>query len=213
MDANQAAVATPVNANNFELNKGDQFIIAIDISGSMAATDCPGQVNRLRYTLETLHVFAQEAFKWDPDGVSFYPFNHQVFPMPDVKTLEEIDAKISTLKPGGGTDTASVINAAYQEHKTKKNEQTFLIVFTDGQPEDEAAVEQVIINITNEVKDEKEFRIEILTVGQRTADLNKWLTDLDDNLKREGGAKYDIVNVQRMEDVDFRSAVEHAIEG
>jgi hypothetical protein len=195
------------NGNNLELNKGDQFIIALDVSGSMGTTDCPNNTSRISYTLETLKTFVREAAKWDPDGVSFYLFGVKVTAFPDMQPAD-IDAKLSNFKLEGMTMTHLAIAAAYQEHKTKKNEQTFLMVFTDGQPSDQEAVKQSIINITNDVKDEKEFRITFLTVGNRDAALEAFLTGLDDDLK---GAKFDIVDVKKMEDVDFNAAIDGAI--
>ena len=207
LTASNLATVAPVNAANLELNKGDQFIIGLDISGSMGSTDCPGGMSRFAYTLETLKTFVREAAKWDPDGVSFYPFGARVHAFPDMKP-DDIDAKIATLKLEGATMTHLAINEAYAEHKRKKNEQTFLMVFTDGDPSDPDAVKKAIIDITNDVKDQKEFRIAFLTVGVRTATLEAFLTGLDDDLK---GAKYDIVDVQRLEDVDFMAAVDGAI--
>lgn len=205
-----AQPASQTNAQNFELHKGDQFIIGFDISGSMQTTDCPGGASRFSYVLETMKMFIREAAKWDPDGISFYPFNHAVQAMRDVKTPEEIDAKIATLKPGGNTATHLAIKEAYREHKEKGNAQTFFMCFTDGEPTDPDAVKKAIIDITNDVKDEKEFRIQLLTVGQRAPALDKWLDDLDDHLT---GAKYDIVEIEKLEDVNFEQAVANAIEG
>lgn len=205
-----AAVQPVLNANNFELNKGDQFIVAIDTSGSMQMTDCPGSASRLNYVTETMRTFIKEASKWDPDGVSFYMFNNTVQAFRDVATIEEIDQKIATIKPAGGTYTHLAIKEAYKEHKEKKNEQTFLMIFTDGEPSDKDAVKQAIVDITKDVKDEKEFRIQLLTVGVRDSSLDKWLDDLDDHLTE---AKYDIVDIEKLEDVNFEQAVANAIEG
>lgn len=204
------AAAQTVNANNFELNKGDQFIVALDVSGSMQAQDTPSGQSRLAYTMETLKVFVREAAKWDPDGVSFYSFNNRVDQHPDVQSVEQIEEMLKALKPGGGTSTELAIKAAYDEHKKKGSEQTFLLLFTDGEPSDPEAVKKTVVEITNQVKDEKEFRISILTVGQRSPGLEKWLTDLDDHLT---AAKYDIIDVEKLEDVNFEQAVANAIEG
>lgn len=198
------------SSSSFELNKGDQFIVAFDISGSMQMRDCPGNTTRFLYVLETMRVFITEAAKWDPDGVSFYTFNNKCTEYPDVTSVAEINDKIAAVKPGGGTATHLAINAAFAEHKKKNSEQTFLMLFTDGEPTEPELVKKAVIDITNQVKDEKEFRISILTVGQRSAELNKWLTDLDDNLT---GAKYDIIDVEQLENVDFETAVANAIEG
>lgn len=198
------------DAKKLELHKGDQFIIGLDISGSMQSNDCPGGATRFNYTLETMRTFIKEAAKWDPDGISFYAFNNAVKAYRDVATVEEIDQKIAALKVGGGTSTHLAINEAYKEHKEKNNEQTFFMIFTDGEPSEPEEVKKAIINITNDVKDEKEFRIQILTVGVRSPELDKWLDDLDDHLD---GAKYDIVEIEKLEDVDFQQAVANAIEG
>jgi Mg-chelatase subunit ChlD len=157
-----------------------------------------------------MKAFIGEAAKWDPDGVSFYVFNNRLQTFPNVTTVAEINAKIATLKPGGGTNTHLAITAAYEEHKKAGSEQTFLMVFTDGEPSDPSAVQKAIVDITKGVKDDKEFRISILTVGERSPDLAKWLDDLDNHLT---GAKYDIVKVERLEDVDFEQAIANAIEG
>lgn len=209
MVSSALAVQTASTGNNLELNKGDQFIIGLDISGSMGSGDCPGGLTRIAYTRETLKVFVREASKWDPDGVSFYPFGATVHAYRDMKP-DDIDTKIAALKLEGATMTHLAITAAYKEHKEKKNEQTFLMIFTDGEPSDPDAVKQAIIDVTKDVSDEKEFRIAFLTVGQRSAGLNQYLIDLDDNLK-SAGAKYDIVDVKALEEVDFMAAVNGAL--
>lgn len=196
--------------SNFELNKGDQFIIGFDISGSMQTRDCPGNSTRFEYVKETMKVFIAEASKWDPDGVSFYPFNNHCQEFPDVASVEAVNDMVSKLRPGGGTYTHLPIQAAYKEHKAKGSEQTFLLLFTDGEPTEPEMVKQAIVAIANDVKDEKEFRISILTVGKRSPELAKWLDDLDNHLT---AAKYDIVDVEELENVDFEQAVANAIEG
>lgn len=195
------------NVQNLELHKGDQFIIGLDISGSMGATDCPGGMSRISYTLETLKTFVAEAAKWDPDGVSFYPFGATCHAYPDMLPAD-IDAKIKGIKLESATMTHLAIREAYAEHVRKNNGQTFLMIFTDGEPSDPESVKSEIIRITNAVKDEKEFRIAFLTVGQRSPEIDRYLTMLDDDLK---GAKYDIVDVKRIEDVDFMAAVNGAL--
>lgn len=195
------------NANNLELNKGDQFIIALDISRSMENTDCPGGISRFKHVVETCKLFVREAAKWDPDGVSFYPFGQTVHAYPDLKP-DDIDSKIAGIRMEGMTMTHLAIDRAYAEHKAKKNEQTFLMIFTDGEPSEPDALKDAIIRITKDVTDQNEFRIAFLTVGVRSAALDTYLKSLDDDLK---GAKYDIVDVKKLEDVDFMAAVNGAL--
>lgn len=199
-----------VNANNLELNKGDDFIVALDISGSMSASDCPGGLSRTAYSLEQFKTFAQEAAKWDTDGVSVYGFGVNVHQFVDVaeSNLEATIQKVKSLPYEGATMTHLVIDAAFQEHKKQNNEQTALLLFTDGEPSDQAAVFATIARITNEVKDEREFNISFITVGQRSSSLEAFLAKLDDAIP---GAKYDIVDVKKLEEVDFFKAFDGAL--
>lgn len=198
------------NTNNLELNKGDDFIIGVDVSGSMQATDCPGGVSRIKYAAENFRTFAKEASKYDTDGVSLYAFGAKVTSFPDV-AADKIDAtvdKLLDLPLEGMTRTDQVIAAAYSEHKARNNEQTVLMLFTDGAPSDPDAVLKVIADITNEVKDEREFNVAFITVGERPADLQAFLAKLDDAIP---GAKYDIVDVKKLEEVDFYTAFDGAL--
>lgn len=199
----QAATAQTVNTNNLELNKGDNFIFAIDVSGSMGANDCPGGMTRIEFLKEKVKLFATEASKWDTDGIDVLTFGHQVTPFLGVTgdKAGEIIGKLGATE--GSTDTAGVIRAAYKLHKDAGKEQTVLFVATDGEPNDRDAVKKAIVDITNDVKDEREFNISFLTVGQINAGLQSFLTDLDDNLK---AAKYDIVDVKELESIDFMAA-------
>lgn len=210
MNTSAAAVIPTANVNNLELNKGDDFIIALDISASMQATDCPGSLSRTKYALEQFGVFVKEASKWDTDGVSLYAFGVNVHTLPDVNA-DGLDAAIGqiTSKPyEGATMTHSVVQKAYAEHLERKNEQTVLMVFTDGEPSDPDSLLKTIADITNQVKDEREFNIAFITVGNRTPGLEAFLAKLDDGIP---GAKYDIVDVKRLEEVDFYKAFDGAL--
>lgn len=211
-----AIAATGGIGNNMELDKNDQFIVAIDISASMQAKDGPAGLSRLDGCLETAKYFIGEANDWDPDGVSVYLFGERCHAFPDL-TLADAQAKLVGITTEGATMTHLAIAAAYAEHKRKKNQQTFLLMFTDGEPSDRPAVQKAICDIANEVADEKEFRIQWLTVGAKNAALESYFNDLDNNLNKEINgkkpAKYDIINIRRLEGTDFISAIGSAIKG
>ena len=80
--------------SNLEVNKGDQFIVALDISGSMQATDTKAGLSRIVYALETFKTFAAEAAKYDPDGVSLYLFGATLQAFPDLKP-EDLNTKLA----------------------------------------------------------------------------------------------------------------------
>lgn len=196
------------NPNNLELNKGDNFIFGVDVSGSMATKDCPGGLARIDYLKEKVIQFAGEASKYDEDGIDVVTFGHKVTPYSGV-TAEKAAEVIGALKADeAATDTAALIRKAWDLHKSGGYEQTVLFIATDGNPTDKDAVKQAIVDITNQVGDEREFNISFLTVGQIDSNLQAFLTGLDDDLK---GAKHDIVDVKTLEEVDFMSAFAGAL--
>lgn len=203
MNTAVAQSAPAANPNNLELNKGDNFIFGVDVSGSMSMTDCPNGLSRIEYLKEKVIQFAHEASKWDEDGIDVLTFGHKITPFQGV-TAEKAAEIIGKLKADeASTDTAGLIRKAWELHKAGGYEQTVLFIATDGNPADRKAVQDAIIDITNQVGDEREFNISFLTVGQIDANLGAFLTSLDDDLK---GAKYDIVDVKALEEVDFVSA-------
>lgn len=189
--------------SNLELNKGDNFIFGVDVSASMGATDCPGNLSRIEFLKEKVILFAKEASKYDEDGIDVLAFGHQVTTHAGI-TADKAHDVISALKANEGqTKTAELITEAYGRHKQGGYEQTVLFIATDGEPSDREAVKKAIIDITNDVGDEREFNIAFLTVGQIDDGLKSFLEGLDDDLT---GAKYDIVDVKSLEEVDFMTA-------
>jgi hypothetical protein len=194
--------------SNLELNKGDNFIFAVDVSGSMGTKDCPGGMSRIEFLKEKTILFAKEASNWDEDGIDVLAFGHQITPLLNVGAQAAAD-KIGALKAVEmSTDTAGVIAAAYKRHKETNSKQTVLFLATDGEPSDREAVKKTITDISNGLADEHEFAISFLTVGNIDPSLQAFLTALDDDLK---GAKHDIVDVKRLEEVDFIAAFAGAL--
>lgn len=200
------AQANTVNANNLELNEGDDFIFLLDVSGSMSATDTPNGQSRYDFAKEKAIAFCNEAAKIDTDGISIFRFGHQITKFSDI-TPDKIEAAFAGGPSEMSTDTAGALKAAWDEHVERKNEQTFVFVITDGAPNSKDAVKQTIIDITNKVKDEREFNIAFLQVGN-DPNVAAFLSAIDDDLK---GAKYDIVDCKRLEDVSFMAAVAGAM--
>lgn len=195
------------NLNNLELNKGDNFIFCFDVSSSMQATDTPSGAQRIEYLKEKLTTFVGEAGKYDDDGIDLITFGHQVILQPKL-TPASAGAIIASLHANeAATDTAGAIRKAYQLHKQGGYEQTVTFIATDGSPSDPNAVRETIRGIAAELKDENEFALSFLIVGQPDARLREFLTELDDTLK----AKHDIVDVKSLDEVDFVSAFVGAI--
>jgi Mg-chelatase subunit ChlD len=195
-------------SNNLELNQNDNFIFGVDVSGSMQAKDCPGGLSRIAFLKENVITFAKEASKYDTDGIDVLTFGHTVNKFLGVTAdkAEELIGKLNATE--SATQTHELIAQAYKLHKDGKKDQTVLFIATDGQPSDPKAVKKAIVDITKDIKDEHEFAISFLTVGDISTELQAFLTSLDDDLP---GAAYDIVDVKRLEEVDFISAFAAAL--
>jgi uncharacterized protein with von Willebrand factor type A (vWA) domain len=196
------------DAQQLELNKGDQFIGLIDVSASMGMTDTPSGANRLEYAKEKYATLIREATNWDPDGVDLLSFGHRVTHLGKA-TPDNLDSILRPLKPNeSSTDTTGAIKAAFELHRANGHKQTVVFICTDGEPADPEGVLKTIADITHQIKDEYEFALSFLTVGQRTAALEKFLEVLDDGVPN---AKSDIVDVKKLEDVDFHAAFAGAL--
>jgi hypothetical protein len=212
-----ATATEQTNANNLELNKGDQFIFAIDVSASMQTKDCPGNLSRIEYTKEQLGVFATEAAKYDEDGADYYTFGESINggqPRTAYESLalDKAQDLIKNLKATeGATDTAGAISTAWtraQELRAKGcTENIVLMIVTDGAPSDRDAVKTTIRSIADSLQNGEEFGITFLTVGNIDAGLDAFLKDLDDNLN----AKHDIVDVKDFLKVNFIQAFSGAV--
>lgn len=204
-------MTTATNTKNLELNKGDQFLFAFDISASMGASDCPGGLSRINYAKEQAVVFATEAAKYDEDGADYYTFGATVKEYKN-QTLDQAKTLISGIKANeGSTDTAGVIRAMWkraQELRTNGcTENIVAMIVTDGEPADRDAVKKEIRTIADSLTNGEEFGITFLTIGEIDAGLQSFLTDLDDNLK----AKHDIVDVKKFHEVNFMEAFSGAV--
>jgi Mg-chelatase subunit ChlD len=192
-----------------EIKAGDQIIFLVDRSGSMDEADCGGGETRYNHSKEKIAAFVTAASKYDPDGVSVHLFGGgNVDLHEDVKTKDEVEKLINAKRPGGGTPTEKALQAAWNEHARKGSESTFVYVFTDGEPNEKQAVANTIIAITKKMKGPEEFRISFLTVGVRSAALQKYLETLDSGLTN---AMFDIVSVDELDNVDFQQAADNLI--
>lgn len=187
--------------SNLELNKGDNFILLADVSASMGARDTPNGDTRSNYMKEKFVTFINEAAKYDDDGLDLITFGHKITVHAKL-TPANATALLAGVGPNeGSTETAKAIQKAYELHKAGGYKQTVAFVFTDGEPNNKEEAKDVIRAIASEIKDEHEFAISFLKVGNDPG-IAAFLEELDDGLK----AKHDIVDVKSLDEVDFVTA-------
>ena len=199
--------------SQYEINKGDQVFVAIDVSGSMQGPSTVAGKNRIALVKERVVQFIADASKIDPDGITLYTFGRQIKKLGDV-TIEQAAAVVENIAAvEGATHTHQIVETIYEDMKARRaaGEKNNLIAFiiTDGEPTGESSqtqVANVLRSIANEQTDGEGIGFSFLQVGD-DASAAAFLKDLDDNLN----AKFDIVDTKQFETTDFLVAAEGAV--
>ncbi len=177
------------------------FIIVVDRSGSMGTEDMSGGRSRWKYMQETAAQFARDMGKLDSDGVGLVVFGGSNIESFDGVNADKIIEIFANRNPGGGTPLAEALTAALKL-AGKSDKKDFIVVFTDGEPDDKAAVKKVIINQANSQATDDACTILFIPVGSNPSD-TAFLKTLDDDLT---GAKFDIVDVKTLAEAEAFSS-------
>lgn len=186
------------------------FIVCVDASGSMGETDAPGGRSRWDYMQETLMSFVRDVEKFDSDGIGLITFGGATISSNDGVTSDKVKEIFATRSPRGSTPLAEALVAALAL-AGKSDKKDFILVFTDGVPDDGAKAADVIRKQANSQTTDDACTILFVQVG-RDAGASLYLKNLDDNLT---GAKFDIVDAKTIEEAEkFATTAEliiHAI--
>jgi len=173
------------------------FIVAIDASGSMGEQDCRGGKSRWDYAQETITAFARDLQQLDSDGIDVLFFSGANVSGYTGVTADKVKDVFATRSPRGSTPLAEALTASL-EQAGRSDKKDFILVLTDGVPDDKAAAAQVIINATQAMEKDEDLTILFVQVGS-DKDATAYLKSLDDDLK---GAKFDIVDVKTVEEAE-----------
>ncbi len=198
-----------MTATEAKLSEYD-FIVVIDKSGSMGEADMPGGKSRWEYMQETATAFCRDLEKLDSDGLGLVLFSGSSIVAEDGVTTARIKQVFAENRPSGSTPLHSALTAALKL-AGKSSKKDFIVVFTDGVPDDQDAAAKVIIEQSKKQQTDDELTFLFVQVG-RDAGASAYLRKLDDALT---GAKFDIVDAKTIEEAEkFPSTaalVEHAI--
>ena len=180
------------------------FIIVADTSGSMAEKVKAGSsVTRWEAMQESIRTLIRDLSKIDSDGIGMVQLGGNCQSWDNVSEDAALNI-FKDLSPRGGTPLAEALQAAFKL-AGKSAKKDFIVVYTDGVPDDMDAVKKAIINQANYQDHDDSLTILFVQVGDDTS-ASKFLRDLDDNLK---GAKFDIVDAKTVAEVDaFASTAE-----
>lgn len=188
------------------------FVVAIDTSGSMAEPNEAGSsTTRWEAVQETAMTFIRDVQQIDQDGLGLVLFGRQVESFDNV-TADKAREVFATHGPRGSTPLAEALDAAFAL-AGKSDKKDFIVVFTDGVPDDRDAAAKRIIQQANSQANDDDCTVLFVQVGDDAA-ATRFLQSLDDDL---AGAKFDIVDAKTVTEADaFNSTAElivAAIEG
>ncbi|MEH6434331.1 VWA domain-containing protein [Massilia sp. DD77] len=173
------------------------FIVVIDASGSMSTEDMPGGRSRWAYMQETAASFARDLGKLDSDGIDVVTFGGSNVVTYEGVTADKVNEIFAARSPRGGTPLTEALQAAFKL-AGKSDKKDFILVFTDGVPDDKASAAQAIVTQSQLQETDDALTILFVQVG-RDASATAYLRELDDALV---GAKFDIVDAKTMDEAE-----------
>ena len=180
------------------------FIAVVDASGSMATDDMSGGRSRLKAMQETAEQFLRDISKIDANGIGLVVFSGSGVDSFDNVGVDKVTEVFQNRNPRSSTPLAEALTSALKM-AGKSDKKDFIIVFTDGVPDDEAAAAKVIRDAANKQETDDSLTILFVQIGYDSA-ATAYLKKLDDQLT---GCKFDIVDVKTMAEAEkFNTTVE-----
>lgn len=174
------------------------FIVAIDTSGSMGEPVKAGStVTRWEAVQESAMTFIRDIEKLDSDGLGLVLFGGANVKAFDGVTSDKAREVFASAGPRGSTPLAEALAEAFAL-AGKSDKKDFVIVFTDGVPDDKAAAAEVIRNASNQQETDDALTVLFVQVGN-DASATAYLKSLDDDLK---GCKFDIVDAKTVAEAE-----------
>lgn len=186
------------------------YTLIVDKSGSMGTPDVHGK-SRWDAAREGTEALARKIQQFDPDGITLYTFSSGFNRYQNV-TGEKVAQVWTENEPNGGTNLHTVLADALADYfkrkaagQTKENGE-MIVVVTDGEPNDRAAVAREIIAATQKMDRDEELAIGFIQIGKDSG-ATAYLKTLDDELVPKG-AKFDIVDAVTQEESEGMTFVD-----
>ena len=186
------------------MNNRDYTLI-LDKSGSMSISDQPDGMTRWQAAQESTLALARKCEQLDPDGITVYTFSTR-FKRYDNVTTSKVEQIFLENDPMGTTNLAAVLRDATAQFLKRKAAGELgdkvgetILVITDGEPDSQRDVIQVILDVSQKLDRDEELAISFIQVGQ-DASATKFLKALDDQLE-DVGAKFDICDTITLDDM------------
>lgn len=148
--------------------------------------------------------FARDVGQLDADGIDVVMFSGNGIESYTGVTADKVKDVFAAHSPRSSTPLAEALTEALKL-AGKSDKKDFIVVFTDGVPDDQQAAAKVIIEAANKQETDDALTILFVQVGDDSA-ASAYLASLDDGLT---GAKFDIVDAKTVAQADaFSSTAE-----
>jgi Mg-chelatase subunit ChlD len=181
------------------------YTLILDKSGSMATKDQAGGRSRWHAARESAAALAAKCEENDPDGLTLYVFGSR-FKRYEHVTASRVDRVFDENEPSGGTDLAGELQHAFKSYFERRARQgsdarpETILVVTDGEPDDGAAVIKTIVAASRKLERDEELGVSLVQVG-KDPNARRFLKLLDDELL-PSGAKFDIVDTVTLDEME-----------
>lgn len=175
------------------------FIVAIDTSSSMDEPNKRGDnagPTRWQAMQESVIGFVRDIEAIDSDGIDLVQLGGSLNIWEGVG-VDKVRDIFGSMKPRGSTPLADCLKNAFR-CAGKSAKKDFVVIFTDGVPDDQAAAARVIIEQANKQQNDEDLTVLFIQVGDDSG-ATQYLRGLDDNLKN---AKFDIVDVKTIDEAN-----------
>ena len=180
------------------------FIAIVDGSGSMGEEDCPNHTSRWEFMQETATAFCRDLSKVDTDGIGLVVFTGGKVETFDGVTASKVKEIFAQRNPRGSTPMTEALQAALGM-AGKSDKKDFIIVFTDGVPDNRDTLITTILGAAEGQDTDDGLTILFVQVGYE-ASATQFLKTLDNGLSK---AKFDIVDCKTIEEAEqFNSTIE-----
>ena len=191
------------NITNFD------YTILIDASGSMANTDGKA-ATRFERAKESVIGLVSELGAVDEDGIDVITFGGEsIIHTGGVKTPADVQSAFNR-RVAGSTPTAEALGLAFKI-AGKSDKPDFVVVITDGEPNNRQAVKDVLIKQANSQNADGDLTVLFIQIGDDASAAN-FLAELDGL-----NAKFDIVDTMTQAKADsypsLAALIEDAING
>ncbi len=170
----------------------------------------PGYADRWNDAHDAIVALAQKCEEFDPDGITVYisSANHPNGTFKEYRqvTPSQLNSIFDQNYPPDNLNLLDGLHHALEGYFARKaaNQSkpngAMIIVLIDGEPSDRMAIAKTIVQAANQLDSDNELGIGFAQVGDDLI-ARGFLTALDENLRSQAGAKFDIVHTRVLDQI------------